>query len=143
MKIVIDSSVWIAGIGSRKGFSSEIIFKSYKNNEVEIFISNQILEEISRNLAKKLKFDNLSVLRTANAIRNLCDYAVEISLNDEKAIDSKKYSEDRHVLALCQKIQADFLITFDRRHLLPLKKIGKTLILEPKDFVKAIDSLGS
>ena len=139
MKIVIDSSAWIAGIGSRKGFSSEIIFKSYKNNEIEIFVSNQILEEISRNLEKKLKFDNLSALRAAKTVRNLCDFEVEIGLDDERTINSRKYLKDRHILALCQKIQADFLITFDRRHLLPLKKFGQTKILEPKDFIKIID----
>jgi len=32
MKLVIDSSVWIAGIGSSKGYASEVIFTSYKSS---------------------------------------------------------------------------------------------------------------
>ncbi len=139
MKIVIDSSVWIAGIGSRTGFASQIIFKSYKSSQIEIFISNKILDEISINLEKKLKFDTSTSHRARQTVRNLCDFEVEVSSRDEKTI-SKRYPEDKHILALCRKIQADYLITFDRKHLLPLKKFDRTLILEPKDFVKVMNS---
>lgn len=142
MKIVIDSSVWIAGIGSRRGFASETILKSYthgKNAEIEIFISNQILEEITSNLEKKLKFDNLSALRAQKTIKNLCDYEAEITESEVKSIRIVQDQNDRHILALCKKIDADYLITFDRKHLLPLKKFGQTIILEPKDFIQAID----
>jgi putative PIN family toxin of toxin-antitoxin system len=138
MKIVIDSSVWIAGIGSRKGFSSEIIFKSYKNNEIEIFISNQILEEISNNLEKKLNFDNPSALRAQKTVRNLCDYEAEVTEQEIKTVRIIKDNNDRHILALCKKAQADYLITFDRKHLLPIKKFGQTEILEPRDFVEKL-----
>ncbi|MBM2821091.1 MAG: hypothetical protein HW405_851 [Candidatus Berkelbacteria bacterium] len=136
MKIVIDSSVWIAGIGSRKGFSSEAIFKSYKNNEIEIFISNQILEEIYSNLEKKLKFDSLSALRAQKTVRNLCDYEAEITEREIKLVKIVKDNNDRHILALCKKAQADYLISFDKKHLLPLKKFAQTKILEPKDFIE-------
>jgi len=76
MKIVIDSSVWIAGIGSRKGCASEIIFKSYKNAEIEIYISSQILAEVKKNLIEKLKFDAILANRAQKIVRNLCDYEI-------------------------------------------------------------------
>ena len=46
-----------------------------------------------------------------------------------------KDNNDRHILALCKKIGADYLITFDRKHLIPIKNFGQTKILEPKDFI--------
>ena len=135
MKIVVDSSVWIAGIGSSKGFASEVIFKSYKNPETEIFISDQILDEITKNLIEKIKFNENSAFRARVAVRNLCDYGIGISSKDTKNIKNSIHQKDNHILALCEKVQADFLVTFDRKHLLPLKKFGKTQILEPKDFI--------
>lgn len=137
MKIVIDSSVWIAGIGSRTGFASEVIFKSYKNADIEIVISSKIMVETKRNLIGKLKFDDNLAEETERIINNLCDYKIEISAQEEQTI-KKINLKDRHILALCKKAQADFLITFDRKHLLPLEKIGPTIILEPKDFIEYI-----
>lgn len=136
MKIIIDSSVWIAGIGSSKGFASEIIFKSYKNPEIEIFISGEILDEITRNLITKLKFDENFANRARRIVRNLCDYEVDVSLKDKKKV---KYAFDKHILSLCQKVEADYLITFDRKHLLLLEKYDSTKILEPKDFIDVLN----
>lgn len=135
MKIIIDSSVWIAGIGSTKGYASEVIFKSYKSSKVEIFISNQILYEVLKNLIQKLKFDESSAHKARIIIGNLCDYEIGIGLSEIRAVKKIKYQKDKHILALCGKIQADYLITFDRKHLLSLKKFGKTQILEPKSFI--------
>lgn len=137
MRIVIDSSVWIAGIGSRTGFSSDVILKSYKNHDTEIYISSKILAEVKRNLIEKFKFDDNLTEEAEQIIQNLCDYKIETTDREEQII-KRVDLKDRHILALCQKTQADYLITFDRRHLLPLKKFGQTQIVEPKDFVKII-----
>lgn len=141
MRIVIDSSVWIAGIGSRTGFASEVISKSYKNIEIEIFISEKILDEIEINLIKKLKSEDLLAKRTRDTVRNLGDFEVEINSQEENAVKIIKYNPDKHILALCKKIKAQYLISFDHKHLLPLKKFGKTKILEPKDFIRGIEGL--
>lgn len=139
MKIVFDSSVWIAGIGSQKGFASESIYKCYANVEIEIFISSAILDEVTNNLEKKLKFSQDLAQKSRKIIRGLCDLELQINFLDEKTI-KLTVSKDRHVLALCRKSQADYLITFDRKHLLHLERFGKTKILEPKDFVKLLEA---
>lgn len=135
MKIVIDSSVWIAGIGSSKGYASEVIFKSYKSSSVEIYISNQILDEVATNLVQKLHFDENLAHRARTVIGNLCDWEIDISPTETKIISAIIYQKDKHILALCHKIQADYLVTFDRKHLLPLEVFGKTKIIEPKSFI--------
>lgn len=133
MKIVIDSSVWLAGIGSQTGFASEIIFKSYKSSQIEIFTSGKILEEIVKNLEEKLKFDKTLSQKARIIVKNLCDFEMEITHHDIKNIRFQD-PDDRHILALCHKVKADYLVTFDRKHLLPLKKYNMTRILEPRDF---------
>ncbi|HLB31973.1 MAG TPA: putative toxin-antitoxin system toxin component, PIN family [Patescibacteria group bacterium] len=136
MKLVIDSSVWIAGIGSSKGYASEVILKSYKSSDAEIYISSQILSEITKNLIQKLRFDDNFTHRARNVIRDLCDYEIELGSAEIGLVRATKYQKDKHVLALCHKVRADYLITFDRKHLLPLVEYGKTKILEPKNFIE-------
>jgi putative PIN family toxin of toxin-antitoxin system len=138
MKVVFDSSVWIAGIGSQTGFASDSIYSCCKSEKIEIFISSQILDEVEINLEKKLKFERTQARDARRVIENLCDFAIVIKLTEEKAIKFLKDNNDRHVLALCKKIRADYLVSFDRKHLLPVKQFKQTKILEPREFVKII-----
>lgn len=140
MKIVFDASVWIAAVGSRKGFASQSINESYRLNNIEIFISPFILDEIVLNLEKKFDFERTLAEQAAQTIRNLCDFEIDITTQEIGKIKFTDDLKDRHVLALCHKIEADYLISFDRKHLLPLGKFGQTKIIEPRDFVKIINS---
>ena len=138
MKVVVDSSVWIAGVGSSKGFASQTIYCCFNSGDIEVVISTQILVEVAKNLQKKLKFDPPIADQAQKIIRGLCDFELEISPQDQRAVRNIKYSPDKHILALCEKAEAKYLITFDRKHLLPLKKCGETIIVEPKDFIAMI-----
>ena len=84
MRVVIDSSAWIAGIGSRKGFASQVIYYCYKSDKIEIFISSNILNEVQNNLIKKLKFQEKLAQKSGQIIRNLCDFEISISPKEEK-----------------------------------------------------------
>lgn len=138
MRVVFDSSVWIAAVGSSKGYASQTTYESYLSSKIEIFISPIILDEISENLEKKFHFENELAQKYAQEARNLCNWEINISPQETAAIKFARDLKDRHILALCRKIKADYLITFDRKHLLPLGKFGKTKILEPKDFAKIL-----
>jgi len=138
MKIVIDSSVWIAGIGSKTGYANQIIDASYKNVDIEIYISSHILDEVALNLEKKLKFDRSLAIHARQIVKNLCDFEIDINAKEENQVGAINYKPDKPILALCEKIRADYLITFDRKHLLNLKKYGRTQIIEPKNFAKII-----
>jgi len=139
MKIVIDSSVWIAGIGSNKGYASKIIDISYKIPDVEIFITNKILDEIALNLEKKFKFDRTLAINTRRIIKSLCDFEIDVDTKEKQRVRAIRYDPDKYILALCKKIQADYLITFDHKHLLSLKNYNSTLIIEPKAFSKILN----
>lgn len=137
MRIVIDSSVWLAGIGSKTGFASDVILESYKKTDTEIYISSKILAEVKRNLIGKFKFDDNLAEESVRIIQNLCDSKLEISTRDEVAVKGVDL-KDRHILALCSKAKANYLISFDRKHLLPLEKYQSTIIVEPKDFIELL-----
>ena len=141
MKVVFDSSVWIAAIGSQTGFASVSINRSFTAENVEIFISAQILDEIT-NLQKKLDFQPQLAFNARRVVRDICDFEIGLSGKDLKGIKIAD-KNDAYVLALCYKVQADYLVTFDRKHLLPLKKYRQTEILEPKNFSKIFEDSSS
>jgi putative PIN family toxin of toxin-antitoxin system len=45
---------------------------------------------------------------------------------------------DTKFLALAAESHADFLVTNDRRHLLPLKQFGDTLVVTPASFLRTL-----
>jgi len=138
MKVVIDSSVWIAGIGSKTGYASQAIYECFTSTDIELVISEQILEEVSSNLQKKLKFEINLAAEAVAIIKNLCDFSVSTTPAQVKAVKETSHFPDRHILALSRKTKANYLVTFDRKHLLPLKKYGKVEIVEPKEFISKI-----
>ena len=48
-------------------------------------------------------------------------------------------AEDNRILACCAAAQADYLVTGDRRHLLPLGRHGPTVIVGPAEFLRPLD----
>lgn len=136
MKIVIDSSVWIAGIGSKTGYASQAIYRCFTDSNIELIISDQILAEVLLNLQKKLKFDSKTASEATAIIKNLCDFSITITNTEEKSVKVIEYRPDKYILALAKKTKANFLITFDRKHLLPLEKFGKVKIVEPREFIE-------
>jgi len=136
MKIVIDSSVWIAGIGSKTGYASQAVYQCFTSADIELVISDQILDEVSSNLRKKLKFDDKTADEAAIIIKNLCNFNIATTPAEEKLVKVIEYSPDKHILALAKKTRADFLITFDRKHLLPIKKFDRVKIVEPREFIE-------
>lgn len=135
MRVVLDSSVWLAGIGSQKGFASETIYLCHTRGNIELFISDYILEEIQRNLIKKLDFNRNDASEAIKIIENLCSFKISPVSSEIEKIQQSIFAKDKPILALVEKVKADYLVTFDRKHLLPLKRYQGTQIVEPKDFV--------
>ncbi len=50
----------------------------------------------------------------------------------------KKDATDNHILACALEAKADFLVTGDKKHILPLKKIGATRIVSPAEFLHEV-----
>lgn len=121
-KVFIDSSVLIAAAISAHGSARDLIKKSFRG-EVEVIISDLVIEETQRNLANKapqalpalqlfLESLNPQVVRPSK---------LQVS-KTSKVIDIK----DAPIVAGAIKSKADYLVTYDRKHLLSHKKEIKT-----------------
>lgn len=142
MRVILDSSVWLAGIGSKTGYASEVIDFCYRQDYIELFTSPHILDEVQTNLEKKFDFESRRARWAIKALEGLCAFKVKILISEIEKIEDIIPLKDKHILALVEKINPDYLITFDRKHLLSLKKYKKTQILEPKDFMQKAQGLG-
>lgn len=72
----------------------------------------------------------------------IADQFVEEFLKFAKAIlpDKKVHlvrakKDDNRILECAISAKADYLITGDKKHILPLRKVGKTMIVSPAEFL--------
>lgn len=54
-------------------------------------------------------------------------------------VELSKDPDDNYLLAMAKAGAADFLVTGDARHLLELRKLGRTRILAPAEFLRTIE----
>ena len=134
MKIVLDSNVFISGI-FWKGFPNEII-KLAEKGKLEIFTTNEILEELF-GVLKREKFKHLfeegktninEVSEKVLELVKICEHIKGIRIIKEDPSDDK-------FLACAISCQASFIVSGDK-HLLKLKKFQGILIVSPREFLK-------
>lgn len=135
VEVFLDSSVIIAGINSTTGASS-LILKLSKERKIMASVSEMVLQEVLRNIKRKLPekvlIQFLKYLAESNFTK--IDFEGESEILQYQGITDTK---DLHIIAATYKANADYLITLDKKHLLNIK--GKTLpfnIVTPGEFLK-------
>ena len=132
MNIGVDTNVLIAAFLT-SGTSHEVL--EAITSQKSCVLSPYILEEFKRVLtSKKFQFPAQIVDSFVSYLRQHSSIQIEYS---DIEIDFSDAS-DRKILALCHTVAADFLVTGDGE-LLALKKTGRTIIIQPSDFLKVME----
>ncbi len=134
MRVVLDTNVIISALAF-PGSKPDQVWKLVRRREVQLVISRFILEEVARVLVEKF---GLSVTTAAGIVRDLESLAEVVQPAERLSIVTAK-DDDNRVLECALAGQADFLVTGDRRHLIPLRSVGKTQILSPADLLAILD----
>lgn len=137
IKIFLDSSVIIAGVYSTTG-ASQVILKLSKNGKIIASVSKIVLQEVMRNLKKKMPENVLIQFLEYLALSNFrkVDFEHESEILKYQGITEDK---DIHVIAAAFKSGADYLVTLDKKHLLGLEwKNSPFKIVTPGEFLKRI-----
>ena len=126
MKIVLDANVIIAAFAAR-GLCESIMEVCL--SEHEIALSDDLFDEILRNLRQKIKLppdviDNIGVL-----LRDHSDISIPVPL----ASDVCRDPDDIKILGLAVATKADYIVTGDK-DLLVLKSFQGIPILNPRSF---------
>ena len=133
MKIVLDANVIIAAFAAR-GLCESIMEVCL--SEHEITLSDDLLDEILRNLRDKIKLpkdvvDNIGALLREHS---------NISIPSPLASDVCRDPDDIKILGLAVASNADYLVTRDK-DLLVLKRFEGIPILNPRSFSDFLHSV--
>lgn len=132
MKIVVDTSVWIAAVLSNRGASYEIFNKALKG-EFRVIISHSIYKELVMVIARpeikrfaKLKDEELKVLKR---------FLKRLRVKVKNKVKFSRDSKDDMFVQCAVEYGANFILSLDR-DLLDLKKINDINLISPRDFLK-------
>jgi len=103
---------------------------------VILHLSLFILDETSGVLRNKLSWELQHISEVIAGLREIC-----VLTRPKKTVTLvENHPADNQVLACAMEACADFLITGDKKHLLPLKQLNGTRIVTPHDFLALFPS---
>ncbi len=132
MKVVLDTNVIVSGF-THTGNES-LVLDMARDSLLEAYVSPGILDEAVGVLPRKFGW---SPQRVGETIAELLRYATIV--DPEPSADAVPGGHaDNRILDCAAAAGADFLITGDRRHLLPLGEYRGTRILNAAEFLEAL-----
>lgn len=135
-KILIDASCILAALGSPKGGSAKLLSLLEKKKH-EVFCSEISIDE-ARNHLGNVKSTKRQLTQF---LEKYVDEVVEPSTKVEivKCEGSFEDLDDLYLMATARKIDANILVSLDRRHILSQsRKIKKPKILSPGELIKML-----
>jgi uncharacterized protein len=112
LRALIDSSVLMAAVLSETGAAYDLL-EAGREQRITLFASLYVLSEVERNLNRKAP-RGLAAFRERRDQLILIEPPVDLIVAVARTIELK----DAPVVAAALEARADYLITYDRRHLL-------------------------
>ena len=127
--VVIDTNVIVSGL-TFKGQPREVLDLAWKG-EIEVYISPFILKELTGTLKKDFGWSNEQIKDTIQRIK-----AKTISIRPRVRVSVvKEKDDDNRILECAIEGNVRYLISGDKKHLLPLKEYQGIKILSPAQFL--------
>jgi putative PIN family toxin of toxin-antitoxin system len=133
MKIVLDANVIVAAFASR-GLCESVFELCLSGHEIVLCVD--LLDEIARNLRRKVKLPAVVVDRIRELLQEHGTMLDPVPL----PLDACRDSDDVKILGLAVASGADFVVTGDR-DLLVLEKCQGIPILSPRSFSQMIHNV--
>lgn len=130
IKAVLDTNIYLSAI-IFGGKPREIFLKAIKG-EISIFVSKEILAELRGVLRKKFAY----TLQEIDKVEEIIEETARIVEPKQTLEIIPQKPMDNHIIACALETDANFLISGDKKHLLPLKKIKNTFIVSADQFLK-------
>jgi putative PIN family toxin of toxin-antitoxin system len=131
MRVVLDTNVLLSALVF-PGSKPDQVLQRVRGGEVELFLSSFILTELERILRDKFRFTKRQTDERVTVIRRM---AALVEPTERIALVTAK-DDDNRILESALAAGADYLVTGDKEHLLPLKCIGTTQIVTPAAFLE-------
>jgi len=126
LKIILDANIIISAFV----FEGKIrnVFDSVAINH-ELCFSDNLILEVKEKLINKFFVDKKLINDFDQLILKSRHY------NPKTKIEFPVDPKDAYLLELAEESKADYLITGDKKHLLPLKHWKKTILISPANFL--------
>lgn len=129
IKVCLDTNVLIsAALFDGK---PEEILRLVKDGKLTFIISPAILLELARILVDKFQRD---IEEAMIYVKLLYDFAKVV--RPKKKLRVVKHDSDNRILECAVEDNVDFIVTGDKKHLLPLKGFKNISIITPQEFLK-------
>lgn len=131
-KVVIDTNVFVSGLNF-KGKPREILDLIWKE-EIKVCISAFILRELEKVLEKVFGWDKERIGSTVGRIK---DKTIEVQPKVKISVIKEK-NDDNRILECAVQGKAQYVVSGDKHHLLPLSEYQGINILSPAEFLEII-----
>jgi uncharacterized protein len=131
VRVVLDTNVLLSALAFPGGKPDQVL-QRVRGGDADLFLSSFILGELERILREKLRYSKRETDDRVRAIRRM---ATLVEPGERIDLITAK-DEDNRILECAVAARADYLVTGDKRHLLPLRSIGGTLVVTPARFLE-------
>ena len=133
MRVVLDSNVVVSGLNFPG--NERLVLELALRGRFELYLSIFILEEVAGVLGRKFGWDEDRVTEARRSLERAA-----IVIDPQRLPDVIDANEaDNRILACAMEAAADYLVTGDRRHLLPLGEHRGVRILNAPRFLSVLE----
>lgn len=138
LRVTADTNVYVSAL--HFGGKPERLLRLAEAGEIQLVVSDHILREVE----KTLRGDKFAwpEPRIEKALRQLSRIAEHVQPTQTLDIIKAKPSDNR-ILECAQAGNADYIVTGDKRHILPLRSFQGTPILTVADFLRQLEGEAS
>lgn len=133
LSVVYDTNIYISAIVLDSQMAK--LIELAKHQTFNLYISPHIIEEIREVMT--YKFQTSPSLQ--KVIFRRMKHLTILTYSTTSPHIIPKNHPDNQILATCDSCNADYLVTGDKKHLLPLKKFGRTKIITAQEFLAIIN----
>jgi putative PIN family toxin of toxin-antitoxin system len=131
-KTVVDTNILISAINY--GGVSDQILDLARNKEIDLLTSPEILTEFADILHRKFEF---TPERTREAVAQIQKIST-LTFPVQRLNIIKKHESDNRILECAVEAKAQYIVSGDEHHLLPLGEFEGIKILSPAEFLRLI-----
>ncbi len=129
LRLFFDSSAFYAAAYSSTGAAREVILLSLQGR-VKIVVSQDVLEETQRNIARKAP-ELVDIYHLFLSLLTL-EIVPDPSINEVREAERHVVQKDAPIVAAARNAKVDYLVTFDKKHLLDhpdlVKYVGAEIV---------------
>lgn len=134
IKVVADTNIYISAI--LFGGRCERVRELAREGKIELLISEAILDELARILKIKFEWADWQISETIETLR-----AITTLTTPKKTLKViKDHDPDNRILECAKEGESKYIISGDKRHILPLKEYEGIKILSVAEFLRVMES---